>query len=128
MSINYCHIVSDSNIGINMFNLPESNSKLKMCGWMVVGDGERGGYYVFAFLQISFPKEKPIYKYQANEKLPNFNLFQHSCWFSSTEKKKYGSEHSGASQVLSLPTTAHYPVNFQQIQSNKCKGAQKVWG
>lgn len=78
-----------------MFNLSESNRKLKMCGRRKRerdGSGGWGGYDVFALLQISFPKEKPIYKYQANEKLPNFNLFQHSCWFSSNEKKKYGSE------------------------------------
>lgn len=46
---------------------------------------------ISVLLQIPFPKEKPVCKYQGNEKLPDFNRSQHSCWFSSTEKK-YGPE------------------------------------
>ena len=60
---------------------------------------------ISALLQTPFRKERPVYKYQAKEKLPNFDLSQHSCWFSSIEKK-YDSEYCrGWSGSFSSPNS-----------------------
>lgn len=86
---------------------------------------------ISALLQIPFPEEKPVYKYQANEKLPNFDLSQHSYWFSSTGKKKNIAQNNvGDGGLFLLPylMTAHDQANLQQTQRRKHVGAWRAFG